>query len=66
MADLPGMVQNTGTPVSSDNVRSSSVAPASSTPPPAQINGFFASSSSRAASRRSPAVGHCTVAFGDR
>ena len=66
MADLPGIVQKTGTPASSASVRSASVAPADSTPAPAQMSGFFASSSSRAASRRSPAVGHCSVVFGER
>ena len=66
IADFPGMVQKTGTPASSASERNCSVAPADSTPAPAQINGFFASSSSRAASRRSPAVGDCSVDFGDR
>ena len=65
MADLPGMVQNTGTPTSSAKVRNSSVAPANNTPAPAQMTGFLAFSNAVTASSMSPWAGCCRAALGD-
>ena len=66
MADFPGMVQKTGTPVNSASAVSSPLARDVSTPCPAHNRGFDADSNALTASLISPLAGCCLSTAGSR